>query len=183
MKAFLFHCWGGDSRSCWGGWLADTLRQKGITVIAPDFPSTDNPKLEEWLAEARKQVPAFDDSWVLIGHSLGCPAILRLLEDFGQEERVGAAILVAGFAKDLEIPQIKNFVDKKFDWPKIRKSCRRFFVINSDNDPYIPIDEGQRLADNLGADLIVEHGGGHINEGSGYASYPLLLKIVEESGL
>jgi len=135
--------------------------------------------LEEWLAEARRHVKDFNDDWVLIGHSLGCPAILRLLETFGQEERVGAAILVAGFAKDLEIPQIRNFVESKFDWPKIRKSCRRFVVINSDNDPYIRLDEGQRLAESVGADLIVEHGGGHINEGSGYSSYPLLIKILE----
>ncbi|MDD5171714.1 MAG: alpha/beta fold hydrolase [Candidatus ainarchaeum sp.] len=179
MKVFLFHCWGGDGRSCWSGWLSDTLIAKGTTVISPDFPNTNNPKLEDWLATARKNVKTFDDDWVLVGHSLGCPAILRLLETFGQDERVGLVVLVAGFAKDLEVPQIKNFVDKKFNWPKILKSCRRFIVINSDNDPFIPLDEGKRLAEQLGADFIIEHGGGHINEGSGYSSYPLLLKILD----
>lgn len=178
MKAFIFHCWGGDSRGCWRGWLADELREKGWEVIAPDFPDTMHPDLGEWLKKTREQVSRFDGDWVLIAHSLGCPTILRLIETFKDDENVKAVFLVAAFAKDLGIPEIRSFVDKDFDFERIRKGAGEFHVVNSDDDPFIPLEEGERLARMLGAKLIVEHNGGHINEGSGYTSYPRLLELL-----
>ncbi|MEW6722283.1 MAG: alpha/beta fold hydrolase [Candidatus Micrarchaeota archaeon] len=179
MKLFLFHCWGGDGRSCWSGWTADKMREMGADVIAPDFPNSSTPHIEEWLATARSHVKKFDDGWVLAGHSLGCPTILRLLEGFENGERVKAAILVAGFAKDLHIPELQNFVYKDFDWEKIRAGAEKFIVISSDNDPFIELSEGERVAKMLGAEFIVERGAGHINEGSGFTEYPRLLSILE----
>ncbi len=188
MKFFIFHCWGGDSRSCWSGWLEDQLRVLGpfwgkdFDVINPDFPETDNPKLNSWLATIRKCVPRFlaADDWVLVSHSLGGPTILNLLESFGPHERVKVLIMVAGFGKDLGIPQIENFVDHEFDWKKIKTKVDRFIIVNSDNDPYIPLEEGERLAKLLDAKLIIEHNAGHINEGSGFTTYPRLLGIIEK---
>ncbi len=180
MKAFIFHCWGGDSRGCWRGWLADELRRKGVEVLAPVFPDTNNPQLGPWLAEARRSVPKFSphDEWVLIGHSLGCPAILQLLGGMKEGEKVKAVVLVACFAKDLGIAEIRSFVDKPFDWKKIKNKAGKFVIINSDNDPYIPLAEGERIAKLLGAELIVEHGAGHINEGAGFTKYPRLLQLL-----
>lgn len=180
MKFFIFHCWGGDSRGCWRGWLADELRRRGFEVVAPEFPETQNPKLETWLAEVRRNVPEFrpEDGWVLIGHSLGCPAILRVLESLGPAEKAKAAVLVAGFGKDLGIAEIRSFVDRPFSWKKIKEKAGRIVVINSDNDPYIPLAEGERIAKLMGAELAVEHGAGHINEGSGFTSYPRLLEVL-----
>jgi len=181
MKFFLFHCWGGDGRSCWSGYLQDELEKQGAHVLSPTFPDTNEPVLSEWLKEARRLVPRFapEDGWVLISHSLGGPTILRLLESFGPGEKAKAAILVAGFAKDLGIPEIRGFVDKDFDWDKIKRSCGKFVVINSDDDPFIELSEGERLARLLGTELVTEHGAGHINEGSGFGPYPRLLGIIE----
>ncbi|MFH0736944.1 MAG: alpha/beta fold hydrolase [Candidatus Micrarchaeota archaeon] len=183
MKVFLFHCWGGDGRSCWSGYLQDELRKRGATALSPDFPDTNEPRLEKWLAGVRENVPRFDpkDKWVLVGHSLGCPTILRLLETLGPDERVDSVVLVAGFAKDLGIPQIRDFVAEGFDWEKIESKAQRFIVINSDDDPFIPLAEGERLAKLLDAKLLVEHGAGHINEGSGFTRYPKLLDIIRGS--
>lgn len=182
MNFILFHCWGGDGKSCWSNWLSSELRvfSPESCILSPDFPETDNPKLESWLATARKHVPFFkpEDNWVLIGHSLGCPTILRILESFKDHEKAKAVILVAGFAKDLGIPEIAGFTEKDFDWEKIRKSAGRFIVINSDNDPFIELSEGERLSKLLDAELMIEHGAGHINEGSGYIEYPRLLEII-----
>ncbi|MFA5077420.1 MAG: alpha/beta fold hydrolase [Candidatus Micrarchaeia archaeon] len=178
MKVFIFHCWGGNSHDCWRGWLADRLREQGITVVAPEFPDTMHPKLEEWLKEARGNVNKFDEDWVLVSHSLGGPAILRLLESFGESERVKAVIMVAAFAKDLGIPEIESFVNNEFNWEKIRKGSKKFIIINSDNDPFIQLGEGKRVAQLLGAELTVEHGAGHINEGAGFTEYPRVLELI-----
>jgi len=182
MNIFLFHCWGGNGRSCWSGWIADQLIVSSLKsrVLLPDFPETQNPRLEKWLAVTRKLVPRFEpkDEWVLVGHSLGCPTILRLLEKLDESERIACVILVAGFAKDLGINEIRNFVEEDFNWKKIKKKAKKFIVINSDNDPFIELSEGERMAKLLGADFIVEHDAGHINEGSGFTKYERLLKLL-----
>lgn len=182
MKAFIFHCWGGNGRSCWSGHLHDELEKKGIPALSPDFPDTDNPVLGDWLSHARSLVPRFEekDGWVLVSHSLGGPTILRLLETFGKGEKAKAVILVAGFAKDLGIPQVRGFVEKEFDWEKIRRSADKFIVISSDNDPFIPLEEGRRMAGCLGpkCEFIVEKGAGHINEGAGFTKYPRVLDAI-----
>lgn len=182
MKAFIFHCWGGNGRSCWSGWLHDELEKKGIPTLSPDFPDTDNPELKTWLAHARSLVPRFDkkDGWVLVSHSLGGPTILRLLETFGEGEKAKAVVLVAGFAADLGIPQIRGFVEKDFDWEKIRAGADRIIVISSDNDPFIPLEEGRRMAKLLGprSEFIIEKGAGHINEGAGFTKYPRVLDAI-----
>jgi predicted alpha/beta hydrolase family esterase len=178
MKAFIFHCWGGDSRGCWRGYLADELRSRGIEVVAPDFPDPDAPELSKWLAEVRGKVPKFSEDWVLVSHSLGGPTILRLLESFKRGEKVRAVVMVAAFGKDLGIPEISSFVSSDFNWDKIKRGADNFIVINSDNDPFIELSEGRRLAKLLGAQLIIEKGAGHINEGSGFTKYPRVLETV-----
>ena len=184
MKIFLFHCWGGESRSCWSGYIIDEFTKKRVEVVSPDFPNSGKPWLPDWLKVVREKVPSFHskDEWVLVGHSLGCPTILRLLESFGPKEKVKAVILVASFAKDLFIPEIQNFVFKDFDWAKIKAGSKKFIVINSNNDPYIELNEGERIANLLGAEFIVEEKGGHINEGSGFTTYPRLKEIIETLG-
>jgi predicted alpha/beta hydrolase family esterase len=176
MKVFLFHCWGGDGKSCWSSWLCDYLGQKKIPFLSPDFPDTNTPNLEKWLSSIRNINKKFNekDEWMFVGHSLGCPTILRLLESFGPDEHVKKVVLVAGFAKDLGIPEIRNFVQKEFDWEKIKSKCDEFVVISSDNDPFIPLEEGERLAKLLNARFIVEKNTGHLN---GF-SCPRLIEVI-----
>jgi predicted alpha/beta hydrolase family esterase len=50
--------------------------------------------------------------------------------------------------------------------------------INSDNDPHVPLEDGEVLRDELGAKLIVCPGGGHLNEKSGFTEFPLVLEGV-----
>ncbi len=178
MKVFILHCWGGNGRACWRGWLQDELRKTGLEVIAPDLPNTNNPDLSEWLETIRKLVPKFDEDWILVSHSLGGPTILRLLETFSEDEKVGGIILVAAFAKDLGIPEIQSFVGREFDYEKIRTKAKTKIIINSDNDPFIELSEAERLAKLIGAKLIVEHDAGHMNEGSGYLTFPRVLELI-----
>lgn len=180
MKVLLIHCWGGNGRSCWFGWLADQLRKDGIEVLTPDLPNTNFPKLTEWLKELRKTVPKFkkEDKWVVVTHSLGAPTILRLLETFGTDEHIDATIMVAGFAKDLGFDETRTFVDKQFDYKKAKRGCSKFIVINSDNDQYIELSEGERLAEELGGGLLVEHNAGHFND-ERFVKYEKLLKLIK----
>jgi predicted alpha/beta hydrolase family esterase len=156
-------------------------------MLVPDFPNSQEPVLEEWLAHfddilKTEKLLGQTSSLVMIGHSLGAPFILRFLERLPPEQRIEAAYLVAAFHRPLGVREIENFVNKPFNWKKIRRSCRKFFVINSDNDPYISLEIGRDLAQKLAADLLVEAGGDHLNAPArtqdGLVVYPRLLELV-----
>lgn len=116
-NAVIIHGWGADSQSNWFPWLAEELRKYDFLVQVPDFPNTNFPKLTEWLKFFEENVTVNKDT-ILIGHSLGPPFILRLLEKFPEGKKVKAAFLVSGFERPLEFPETKNFVDKPFNWAK-----------------------------------------------------------------
>lgn len=185
-RAVIVHGWGADHTSNWFPWLAGELRQHHWEVQVPDFPHTQNPVLDEWLKHfenvAAGLVPADRKQprglQLLIGHSLGVPFILRYLESIDTDKKVDAAYLVAGFDQDLGIPEIYNFVDKPFNWRRIKNNCRKFVVINSDNDPYVPFKIGKTLAENLGVTLTVEPNGDHLNAPGGSLTYPRLPDLI-----
>ena len=154
------------------------LKKVGFKVTTPDFPNTENPKLTEWLQYFKKQV-SVNSGTILIGHSLGVSFILRFLEAFTGKKAIKAAFLVSGFERSLGTPETDNFVVKPFNWQKIKAACRKFVVINSDNDPYVPLSKAKDLAANLGTKVILIKNGGHLNEKAGYTRFELLLERVK----
>ncbi|HII29977.1 hypothetical protein COT48_02585 [Candidatus Woesearchaeota archaeon CG08_land_8_20_14_0_20_47_9] len=96
---------------------------------------------------------------------------------------VKAAFLVSGFTGLLNNPIFdtinKTFVDKPFNWQRIRQGCKKFYVFHSDNDPYVPLSKAKDLAANLGTKVILIKNGGHLNEKAGYTRFELLLERVK----
>ena len=123
-----------------------------------------------------------NENSVLIGHSLGCLFILNLLEKL--DIRIRAAFLVAGFTGFIGNEYFdtinKTFIEKNFDWEKIRKNCKCFFVYGSDNDHYIPLPMGEELAEKLNAELKIIKNAGHFNEKSGYTKFEILLNDIKK---
>ena len=176
-KVIIVHGWGADSLSNWFPWLQSELEKKGFEVLCPDFPTTQTPQLTDWITHLNK-LTRVDGETIMVGHSLGAPFILRYLEQLPRSTKVKAAFLVSGFERSLGFPETDNFVIKPFNWDKIKKSCNKFYVINSDDDPYIPLSIGKDLAKKLGVPLTIEHNAGHINAPGGFLSYPKVRDLV-----
>ena len=98
-------------------------------------------------------------------------------------ERICGAVLVAGFSNDINFPEIMSFLDKPVDWEKIKEHCKKFVAINSDNDEYVPLREGEVFKEKLGAELIVKHNMGHLGVDDNITELPevldSLLKMLE----
>ena len=157
------HCWGGNSEYAWYPWVKKHLEDKGYKVIVPDMPDSDPPKLVTWLPHLKQIVGEPDEELVLIGHSIGTVTIMRYLEslDIG---RVGKVILVAGFTDQLGFRELENFFDTTLDFSKIKtKSRHGFVVIQSDNDPFVSVQYGERLKEELGASLVIKHNANHMS--------------------
>jgi len=94
-KAYIIHGWGGNSEEGWLPWLKKELEAKGFEALAFDMPDTENPKIETWVKYLEDNIQNPDEETILIGHSIGCQTILRYLEKFPENVKVGKAILIA----------------------------------------------------------------------------------------
>ena len=166
----------------WFPWLKSELEGLGCKVFVPKFPTPENQSLENWLKVFEKYKHYLDENSIVVGHSLGPAFLLNVLEQL--DKPIKAAFFVSGFVGLLGNPDFdminKSFVDKNFDWERIKQNCKRFYVFHSDNDPYVPLEKAKELAENLGVEIILVKNAGHFNEKSGYIKFELLLDFIKK---
>jgi len=180
MNALIIHGIEGHPEENWFPWLKEELNKININTIIPKFPNTGNPKLNEWLEFFKNYGKDIDENTILIGHSLGVPFILNFLGK--NNKKIKFAFFISGFTGKIDneyYERMKSFIDKDFDWQKIKNSCKKFFIYNSDNDPYVPLEKGKELAKKLDSELIIVNNAGHFNTEAGYTEFNLLLKDIK----
>jgi predicted alpha/beta hydrolase family esterase len=180
-RIFLIHGWEGHPEEGWRPWLRKELEKRNCEVFVPEMPDTNFPKMNGWLSKLKEVVGVPDENVYLVGHSLGCIAILRYLESFRPEERVGGVILVAGFTDDLGFKELSNFFETPINFEEIKKHCQNFMAIHSDNDQYVPLKYGDIFKEKLNAKVIVEHGMKHFSGDDGITELPVVLKEIIKS--
>lgn len=162
-RAIIVHCWSGTPDYCWYPYAKRELEARGFEVLVPAMPETDAPKLSLWLPELRRAVGTPDADTFLIGHSSGCVTIMRYLESLSEGERIGGAVLVAGFTDDLGFGELGNFFETPLDFEAMKKHCPKFVAIHSDDDPYVPLHHSAILKKQLGAMAIIKHKAKHFS--------------------
>ena len=163
-RAIIIHCWDGTPNYCWYPWVKRELEARGFKVSVPAMPETGAPKLALWLPCLATSVGSPNENLYLIGHSAGCITILRYLETLKPHQRVGGAVLVAGFTDDLGYKEMKKFFETPIDFEKIKtKSKNGFVTINSDNDPYVDLKYADIFKEKLGTQAIIKHAMGHFS--------------------
>lgn len=182
MKFFIIHGAYGYPKENWFPWLARELERLGHSVTVPQMPTPIGQTLAGWTKAFQRHVRMLDDDTVMVGHSVGCAFIIRVLEQ--NDVRIRAGFLVSGFARPVGHPFDKitmSFIGEPVDWEKVRSRCPEWHVINSDNDPYVTAERGRELAAHLGAEQVVVKGAGHFNARAGYRTFPLLRDMIVRS--
>jgi hypothetical protein len=177
-RAFIIHGWEAVPESNWFPWLKGELGERGFEVKVPAMPNTYHPVCSEWLAYLKRIVGASDKNTYLVGHSLGVITILRYLEALPLEQKTGGALLVAGFPEPIGFDELDSFFTSSLNYEKIRNSTEKITAIHSDNDPYVPLKNGEILRDKLGAELVVVPGGDHLTCGKESMELPVVLESV-----
>ncbi len=175
-KVFIIHGYTGYPDKNWFPWLKKELETKEIYVEVPAMPHSDAPQLDEWLPHLISVVGTPGEETFFVGHSLGCITILKYLEGLPLDIKVGGAVLVAGFAEPIKLSELNNFFPAPLDDAKIKKSVASIISINSDNDPKVPLWQGEKIKDRFDAELTIVLKGGHLNQKSGYLTFPLVLE-------
>lgn len=181
---FIIHGAYGNPEENWFAWLKSELENKVYEVEVPEFPTPEGQSLENWLEVFQDYEDQVDQGTIFIAHSLGPAFVLNWLER--NEQKIKACFFVAACADPLGIDQFdeinKSFVNKEFDWNKIKRDCEEFYIFHAINDPYIPLKKAEELALNLNAELTMLKWAGHFNEDAGYTEFPMLLERIEEIG-
>ncbi|MFA6077217.1 MAG: alpha/beta fold hydrolase [Candidatus Paceibacterota bacterium] len=179
---FIFHGTEGHPNENWFPWLKEKLEAKGNKVFVPQFPSPPvvPAKISEWFEVLKEYEQYINEDTILIGHSLGGVFTLRVLEQL--KHPIKGAFLTGtpiGVRPNLNYDRVNGFSGFNFDWGKIKKNAKHFDVFQSDNDPYVGLDNGKELAKNLEVELTFIPNAGHFNKRAGYLSFPDLLAKVE----
>ena len=177
-RVFLIHGWGGKPDNHWFPWLSWELKSRGFDVYALTMPHADAPKVSEWVVTIKDAVGRPDKETFFVGHSLGCIAVVRYIEQLQKTARVGGCVFVAGFLSDLGIPEVEDFVNTPLDVGKAKSHCPKFVTIFSDNDSYISMEKSLEFQKALGAKAILERGKGHFSKSEGVTALPSVFKSI-----
>ncbi|MDD4290340.1 MAG: alpha/beta hydrolase [Patescibacteria group bacterium] len=180
--AFIIHGAYGNNQENWFPWLKSEIEKLNYSVFVPNFPTPKNQNLENWLNIFEEYKKYLSEDSIMIGHSIGVAFILNILENI--DLKINACFSVSGFTDLLDNPEFdkinKTFINKKFDFEKIKNNCKKFFIYHSDNDPYVSIDKAEIIAKNLNEKIILVKNAGHFNSKSGYNKFELLIEKIKE---
>ncbi|PIR53615.1 hypothetical protein COU76_00120 [Candidatus Peregrinibacteria bacterium CG10_big_fil_rev_8_21_14_0_10_49_10] len=178
--ALIVHGMYGHPGENWFPWLKTELEGKGWRVHIPQFPTKDDLNPEDWWSALAPYEGKIDENTTVIGHSLGVAFLLKVIE----KHPVHSAFFIApawGITGNEFDPIIGPIANQHFDWELIRKNCPTFTIFHSNNDPYIPLRQAEKLAGHLGAEVEVIEGAGHFNETAGYTEIPLLFEHITKT--
>jgi len=179
-NALIIHGTEGYPEENWFPWLKKQLESHGYKVTIPQFPTPENQTPKHWFETLKPYEKDFNEETILIGHSCGGAFLLRVLEE--TRIQVKAAVFVSASAgiKPIKYYDIdRPFIEKPFNWEKIRNSAKHFFVFHSEDDPLICPENGVKIAKETDAELTKPKDAGHFNSTAGYTTFESLLEKLE----
>ncbi len=155
----LLHGYGGKHIEHWQTYLANSLKEQNQTVVYPDFPNPDMPKLDLWLDFLHETLKNnINDKLVVATHSLGCSFWLQYISRYPNTQ-TKKVFLVSPPLNDCGIMEIADF----FPLPNLNLSKKDYQIIGSSNDNFILKEEFETLAKQLNVPLKIIPNAGHIN--------------------
>jgi len=165
----------------WFPWLAKQiiLAMPELPVFVADMPERETAPRDAWL-EHLMALGVNDGRTLLIGHSSGAVAIMRLAEQVS----LWGAVLVAPHYTDCgdQIDREGGFFTQPWLWYKIQQHCPTIHVVCSDNDREVE-EEPAEIAKLLTLDTSNYHilqGKGHFmgEKGNRPRELPELLPVL-----
>jgi uncharacterized protein len=194
-RAFIVHGYLSHPDEAWLPWLKVELEKKGLVAVLPALPHPDHPVISEWIPFIDTMVGTPDETTFLVGHSLGCQAVLRYLEILGRRgQAVARTLLVAGtFPRGMSRtkaertaaghPALIPWFEQGIDPLLVKPAAGRCTVILSDNDPYIDVPEAMAaFRATLAPQIVIVPGGGHFNEDDPFTELPQALDALLDPG-
>jgi predicted alpha/beta hydrolase family esterase len=120
-------------------------------VLCEDMPDPVAAKEKIWIPFILNKLKA-DSNTIIIGHSSGAEAAMRLLEN----SKLKGMVLVSACHTDLgvESERLAGYYNRTWEWEKIKSNADWILQYHSSDDPYIPINEADHVATNLSSEYF-----------------------------
>ena len=186
-KVLILHGWTNRRQS--GHWqriLATALREQGHIVSYPQFPNTDEPKLDEWQELLGAELDILSEiapgETIVIGHSLGCINWIQGASTGLIKTPVDRVLLVApadprllgeidGLNVDIADPEVAAAT---------LASTASITVVASDKDKWIPRGILATFGNPLGLDPVILAGAGHLSLDDGFGQWQGVIDWVND---
>eukprot|EP00946_MAST-07B_sp_MAST-7B-sp1_P002336 g2336.t1 len=134
----------------WYAWARERLRTTKLfeeVVLPRAMPDPYRASEAIWLKYLREECHVDDGNTIVIGHSSGAVAAMRLLEN---TPLIGA-VLVAACWTDLgeESERISGYYSRPWLWERIKANAGWIIQFHSCDDPFIPVAESRHVAKHL----------------------------------
>jgi predicted alpha/beta hydrolase family esterase len=168
---FIIPGLGNSGEGHWQTWL----EQSGVHFSRIWQNEWDAPDCQDWIHTIDQELAGMDlNTVVLIGHSLGCTAIVQWALQYGK--KIKGALLVA--PSDLEAP-VYTFPATGFTPIPLHQLPFKSIVVASTNDPWVSIKRAEQFATAWGSTCINIGDAGHINVSAGYGPWPQALELLK----
>jgi predicted alpha/beta hydrolase family esterase len=150
--------------------------QQPSQFIRIEQENWDEPDCETWINKIEKDLEGLHHSrLILIGHSIGCMAIVKWFEKFGHT--IKGALFVAPTDAEKE-----NFPSYISGFSPIPRQSLPFpsILVASTNDHVTSLKQAQEFALNWGSVLHTIENAGHLEPKSGFGEWPAGFKLVEK---
>lgn len=135
----------------WSPWLKQELEKNGYQTFFETMPDSIIARAKYWIPFLKNFVKAGEED-VLVGWSSGAVAALR----YAEENKIKGSVLVAPSYTDLgdESEKQSGYFDKPWDWEKIKNNQGKQVLVYSEDDPFIPKNEFEHIAENLKCEVV-----------------------------
>lgn len=138
----------------------------------------DEPDCPTWIAQIERELHAFNHAeLILIGHSIGCMAVVKWFERYGHS--IKGALLVA--PSDAERPDYPTYIRGFAPIPRFKLPFPSI-VVASTNDHVTSLERSTAFAAQWGSRLVVLENAGHIEAKSGFGAWPLGAELIAGLG-
>jgi uncharacterized protein len=185
MRLIIIPRWSGTPASDWYPWITAELSarepQPFSPIVVAAMPNPGLPTIPAWTSRVRQLLgddPAELARTVIVGHSVGCQAVLRALAELPDGVHVAGLLCVAGwFWTDAPWDSLVPWIETPCDLARVQAAVSgRITVMLSDNDPHTSDWRANSAAwqERLGADVVLVPGVHHFNGGQ----YPIILQTL-----
>ena len=173
-RVLILHGWGGSDYPHWQSHLASEIAKNYGTVSFPLLDNCHFPSKNRWVRQVKKILEEFKPTTVIC-HSLANTLWFWLCQE--DIEIIENLIMVSPPSLSTTESTIKTFFPCEIPQSIHAKSIE---LIISDNDPWVNIDETQKIAKSIKANYTIIKNSGHINEDSGFGKWELIENIVKK---
>jgi predicted alpha/beta hydrolase family esterase len=174
-KILILHGWGGSNFPHWQSWLAGELAKDYGYINFLKFSNFDEPKFDIWMNELKEALTEFRPD-IVICHSLANSLWFHLCNKT-EISTVEKLYLVAPPSMNCKVPELSEFFPVKTPSKLYAKTA---LLVTSTNDPYMSVEEANKLQKELNIDMKILKNAGHINADSGFGAWKWMLEEINK---